>query len=203
MSRREYWELFTHKSNIDILGKDLHPSWSTANKNYSDHTEINKDALSLIKNRDRCLDFGIGLGRNYDYLTSIFSSVDGYDTYPMVEKLNSIKKATKGIFFSDPNILVSKKYDLVYEAVVFQHMDLPELQNILKIISFISDKLYITSRSYNDQDRDFRNNSGGTNVLDFILNTKLFTVDWIDSDLERARTLLTEEHYRVLLSSKR
>lgn len=119
IKRIDYWNYFAQKADKDHLAKDLNASWNATTQKYLTHSPIPEKWLRSIKDRNKCLDFGIGLGRNYDYLNEVFGEVIGYDIEVMLNRLSNLRPEIK----TNPNwnILRTMKFDFMYECTVFQH----------------------------------------------------------------------------------
>ena len=202
MNRLEYWNNITSTFPLDNLAKDLHESWDIETQSYTKHDAIPEEALKLIPGADRVLDFGVGLGRNYGYLNELFYRVHGYDLRGMIVKAIDLGYAEEFSLSCNWDEIKTFKYDLVYSSVCFQHLDIAELSSKLVDIADITEYLYINTRSYNDDGRDFKNQTGGENVLDFIMKTNLFEVLYCSIPTEEARLLKDETHFTVLFKTK-
>jgi hypothetical protein len=202
-SKRAYWNHITENLEINILAKDLHPAWDPDSRTYTSHSKINEEALTILKDNtsmELVLDFGTGLGRNHEYLKSLFKKVNGYDIPSMISRGAELE-IDIDLYSSDWEVLSKEKYDLVYECVCFQHVDIEELRSKLTDIASISKYLYINSRSYNDTNRNFSSATGGYNIAKTIIDLNLFSVEYADIDLDTAITLLDETHYQILFKS--
>lgn len=199
MKRLDYWHSFARSVNMDTLAKDLNYTWDASAQKYLTSSPVPEKWLSLINGRKKCLDFGTGLGRNYDYLSGIFQEVIGYDTSIMLDRLSILRPEVN----TNPNwsLLRSLRFDLVYECTVFQHMDLYILESNLKDISVMTPYLYSCSRSYNDDGRDFRNCKGGENVFAFIDSLNLFEVVKCSIPFDIAKSLNDESTVEILWRS--
>jgi hypothetical protein len=204
-TRRDYWNSFINSADTDTLGSDLHHSWDPDTNTFGIHTPIADEAMAILeKDCDfkLALDFGVGFGRNYGYLDSIFEETHGFDLEAMVLKSRTLGFTEPDKLIHDWSEIMQNRYDLVYECICFQHMDLPDLESKLQLISFSSKYLYIHARSYNDNGRDFVNETGGTNTLKLIKDLDVFDVVWSSIPLEEAESLYDETHVQALLKSK-
>lgn len=201
--QKEYWLNFADTANIDDLAKDLHGSWNKDKKSYANHSEIDSEALKIIKNSQtkNVLDFGVGMGRNAEYLSSIFENTYGYDTPPMIKNLSMARNSSEKLFSSWENT-ESRQYDLVFEATVMQHMPPQEVIHRLYSISYISPYLFSITRSYNDYLRDFQNAKRGVNMASLVASLDAFEPVYSSIPLEEAKKRMDETHYSVLYKSK-
>lgn len=196
----DYWNNFP-KEDIDVVAKDLHPSWDAENQSYKDITKIDDKALEIIgENRSRALDFGVGMGRNYPYLKSIFQEVHGFDTEIMISNIKKRELKTDLLTSNWNDVFYSGGYNLVYECTVFQHMPPQEVLHRLYFLSQISERLYMTTRVYNDFFRSA--GKGGVNMFKLVDSTNCFDLEYINIDLEKAKNLMDESHYAMLLKSR-
>lgn len=196
--RRNYWDSLTTQAEFNYLAKDLNPTWDPYTKRYKEHTIIQQEALDLIENKVSCIDFGMGLGRNLDYLKTLFSTVIGYDTKAMVDRFKQYRSDSVTFSWDEA---IALKPDLVYECTVFQHMDISDLTNKLQTISKSSTYLYSRTRVYNDVYRDFANGTGGLNIYQYIKDTTTLTPVWCSISLDDAEHLMDETHYDILYRS--
>jgi hypothetical protein len=195
----DYWEEFSKKDK-DTVAKDLHPSWDASKQSYKEITEFHLEALEIIKRGStfRALDFGIGMGRNYDYLKSVFKEVYGFDKEVM---LNNLRKTNKKIdlLTSDWDSLMTNRFDLIFECVVFQHIPPQEVLYRLFCLSKRTTYLYSVTRSYND----FCKMAGfGVNMFKLIDSTNLFKLVYTSSPIEEIREHMDEKHYHMLFKVK-
>ena len=93
---------------------------------------------------ESALDFGCGVGRLCEMLREASKLVDGYDLPKIIEFTKS--KQTYDRLFSDWSEVSGRKYDFIFAAQVFQHMDSEELSGRLRDMKQMTDRLYVTSR---------------------------------------------------------
>jgi SAM-dependent methyltransferase len=201
----KYWNEFP-KQNLNIVAKDLNPSWDESLQKYKDHTEIIETSLQILKSNtsmNKVLDFGCGMGRNLNYLKTISRYVFGFDTEIMISNLK--KTSNNEYNFETFNFDDLNKYaplDLIYECTVFQHMPPQEVLFRLMQMKHITKYIYLTTRCYNDMFRDFKNKTGGVNLLKLIDSLNCFEVVDINIDKNEAMSLMDETHYSMLLKVK-
>lgn len=200
----DYWKEFP-KQDLNIVAKDLNPSWDESLQKYTEHTEIIESSLKILTSNgaiNKILDFGAGMGRNSNYLKNISKYVFAFDTEIMISNL----KKTSNIYdFETFNFEELNKYapfDLIYECTVFQHMPPQEVLFRLMQMKFITKYIYMTTRCYNDMFRDFKNKKGGVNILKLISSLNCFEVIDINIEKEKAESLMDETHYSMLLKVK-
>lgn len=202
--QKNYWLDFANDSDKNILSKDLHGSWNTVTQNYDELTTIEDKHLDvLIKNTsmDSVLDFGVGMGRNFPYLKTLFKNVHGFDTEPMIGNLKQRDGFGENLYF-DWSEATQRKYDLVYESVVMQHIPPQEVIHRLYQISTISKYFVSWTRSYNDYLRNFQHKKFGVNIASLISSLDAFEVIECSVDLDVAKKLMNETHYKILYKSK-
>lgn len=197
----DYWKNFP-KNNLDIVAKDLHPSWDKDTQSYTEITTLHPEPLEIFKKNKftKVLDFGIGMGRNSDYLNTLFEEVYGFDTEIMINNLKNYKNKNLPFLFTDWNELMKFNFDVVYECTVFQHMPPQEVLHRLLCISQKTKYLYSITRSYNDFFR--MGNSGGINMFKLIDSTNLFDVAYCSIPIEDAKNEMSELHYHTLFKVK-
>jgi hypothetical protein len=93
-------------------------------------------------------------------------------------------------------------FDLIYECTVFQHMPPQEVLFRLMQMKFITKYIYMTTRCYNDMFRDFKNETGGVNILKLVDSLNCFELIDISIEKEKALSLMDETHYSMLLRVK-
>ena len=199
--QHDYWQTFP-KGDKDTVAKDLHPSWDATTQSYKEITYIHPAALEIIKSGPtfRALDFGIGMGRNYDYLKTVFQEVYSFDTEIMVKNIQATGKNIDVLTANWRDILANR-YNVVFECTVFQHMPPQEVLHRLMCIAQTSPYLYSITRSYNDF---FRNGSfGGVNMFKLVEATNLFDVAYCSIPIEEAQKSMDERHFHVLWQTKK
>ena len=77
------------------------------------------------------LDFGCGLGRNFPYLKTIASRVEGYDLPPMIERCRALATEQVSALTSDWADARTRRYALVFASLVLQHIDTGECRRYL------------------------------------------------------------------------
>lgn len=202
--QKDYWLNFASDSDKNVLSKDLHRSWNVATQTYDEFTTIEDKHLDILRKNtsmDSVLDFGVGMGRNVPYLKTHFKNVYGFDTEPMIKNLKQRDGFDKNLYF-DWNDVASKKYDLVYESVVMQHIPPQEVIYRLYQISTVSKYFVSWTRSYNDFLRNFKIQRFGVNIAGLISSLDAFEMVDCSIDLNSAKRLMDETHYKILYKSK-
>ena len=204
--QRTYWQNFTSKANVDVLAADLNPTWDEKTQEYKTQTNIDTESLDIIKSNtdlNYVVDFGAGMGRNFNVLKQHFKHVFAYDTIEMCARLNARNINYDRIIHKWEDIREIAKngqgLDLIYECTVFQHMPPQDLLHKLISGSYLSKYLYVNTRSYNDMFRI--NNQGGVNMLKLIESVHSWDIKNISEDITSAGKLMDETHYSMLLKS--
>ena len=167
INQKEYWLNFAQTAQKDDLCKDLHGSWDEEKQEYTNHAPIPEECVQILKSETsmtNVLDFGVGMGRNSNYLKSLYKNYLGYDTPPMLKNLTERKVLSPNEFLYKFEEIEKLKLDLVYESVVMQHMPPQEVIYVLNRISHNSPYLFSCTRSYNDYLRDFQKEKYGVNM---------------------------------------
>ncbi|MBM3453585.1 MAG: class I SAM-dependent methyltransferase [Bacteroidetes bacterium] len=202
--QKDYWLNFASDSDKNVLSKDLHSSWNIVTQTYDEYTTIEDKHIDILKQNtqmESVLDFGVGMGRNVPYLKQVFKNVYGFDTEPMIKNLKQREGFDKNLYF-DWNEASQRKYDLVYESVVMQHIPPQEVIYRLYQISLISKYFVSWTRCYNDFLRDFRAQKFGVNVASLISSLDAFEIVDCSIDLNTAKQSMNETHYKILYKSK-
>jgi hypothetical protein len=202
--QKEYWLNFAASEDKDAVSIDLHGSWQKDEKKYKDHSIIDQPALEILQantEMSAVLDFGIGMGRNSEYLATQFKEVFGYDTPPMIENLGKFRGSFSNIT-SNWDDAQKIRYSLVLDSTVMQHMPPQEVVHRLYCISYMSPYLFSITRSYNDFLRDFQNQKRGVNMASLVDSLDAFEPVWSSEPLEKMKKKFDETHYSVLYKSK-
>jgi hypothetical protein len=197
--QKDYWVSFADMQQKDKLSRDLHGSWDKESQSYSEVTTIPEEFLEVISSdtkKNLALDFGVGMGRNYDYLDSNFSEVWGFDTPQMIRRLKEHKKNVN--VSSNLDSIFSRNYDLVYESVSMQHMPPQEVILYLNEISRKAKYFFSWTRCYNDYLRNFESMTGGVNMLRLVSSLNVFDLLECSISPREAASKMDETHYSAL-----
>ena len=97
----------------------------------------------------RSLDFGCGVGRNFPLLRSFSNVVEGYDLPGMIEMCK--REATADYLESDWSQVKSRRYDVIFASLVFQHI-LPEtLAEYLRDMATMTRYVLVAGRTTFDE----------------------------------------------------
>jgi hypothetical protein len=96
------------------------------------------------------LDFGCGLGRNFPYLKSIASRVEGYDLPPMIERCRALAAEQVSDLTSDWPQVRTRRYSLVFASLVLQHIDTDECRHYLADFARMTPHVYLLTRTRTD-----------------------------------------------------
>lgn len=106
--------------------------------------------LPLSESIESVLDFGCGLGRNFPYLKTIASRVEGFDLPPMVERCRTLGTEPVSRLSSDWSEVRSRRYDLIFASLVLQHVDTGECRRYLADFASMAPHVYLLTRTRTD-----------------------------------------------------
>jgi hypothetical protein len=165
--------------------------------------------ITLPSPIESVLDFGCGLGRNFPYLKTIASRVDGYDLPPMIERCRALAAEPVSGLTSDWADARTRRYALVFASLVLQHIDTGECRQYLADFARMAPHVYVLTRTHTDF---------GAAMLDLVAESGLYitgTCRMVDHDsathqlriigersFEEARTSPDDVHYEMLLRSE-
>ena len=165
--------------------------------------------ITLPAPLESVLDFGCGLGRNFPYLKTIASRVEGYDLPPMIERCRALATEKVGDLISDWEEGRTRGYDLLFASLVLQHIDTDECRRYLADFARMAPHVYLLTRARSDF---------GAVMLDLIAESDLYDTDTcriVDHDpvthqlrvigdlrFEDARRSTDDVHYETLLRSR-
>lgn len=165
--------------------------------------------IALPSPLDRVLDFGCGLGRNFPYLNTIARSVSGFDLPPMIARCRALPAQPVDLLSDDWALVSSGRFDLIYAALVLQHVEPDAARSYVGDFARLSPGVYLLTRV----ESDF-----GENVLELFASSGLFDggecVE-VEHDpathqlraigrapFDEVRQLPSGGHYEVLLRSR-
>lgn len=96
------------------------------------------------------LDFGCGLGRNFPYLKTVASRVEGYDLPPMIERCRALATEQVSDLTSDWVDARTRRYALVFASLVLQHIDTAECRRYLADFARMAPHVYLLTRTRTD-----------------------------------------------------
>ena len=156
------------------------------------------------------LDFGCGLGRNFPYLKTIATRVEGYDLPPMIERCRALATEKVDNLLSDWEDGRTRRYDLVFASLVLQHIDTDECRRYLADFAHMAPDVYLLTRTRTDF---------GAVMLDLVSESDLYDTAMcriVDHDpvthqlrvlgdvsFENARCSSADVHYETLLRSRK
>jgi len=114
---------------------------------------------------DRVLDFGCGLGRNFPYLKTVSRHITAFDLPPMIARCRTIAGGAADVLTDDWNHVRHDRFDVIFAALVLQHIEPPTVQSYLEDFARMAPAVYLLTRV----DNDF-----GPNVLDLVARTGMF-----------------------------
>jgi SAM-dependent methyltransferase len=164
--------------------------------------------LALPSPIDAVLDFGCGLGRNFPYLKTIARRVAGFDLPPMIERCRALATERVDRLADDWTEVTASRFDLVFSALVLQHIETEACRDYLADFARIAPAVYVLTRAGNDF---------GASVLDLIAEAGAFDAGpcvEVEHDagthqlrilgrktLEEARRADASGHYEIVLRS--
>jgi SAM-dependent methyltransferase len=164
--------------------------------------------IALPAPLERVLDFGCGLGRNFPYLKTIASRVEGYDLPAMIERCRGLATEKVGDLISDWADGRTRRYDLVFASLVLQHIDTDECRRYLADFTRMAPHVYLLTRTRTDFNAvmlDLVAESGlralgACRMVDHDPITHQLRVIG-DRSFEESRSSTEDVHYELLLQS--
>ena len=168
------WSSLARSADLDELREHILTGFK-AGKPFTPYAPT----LALPSPLRQILDFGCGLGRNFPYLTSVADRVVGFDLPAMIARCRALfAQQSKGLAVpssenleprvrleDDWSALTTDRFDLVYAALVLQHVEIEACRAFLTDFARMAPVVYLLTRS----DGDF-----GANVLDLVDETGAF-----------------------------
>ena len=155
---------------------------------------------------DAVLDFGCGLGRNFPYLKTVATRVEGYDLPPMIERCRALAPERVDHLSGDWVDVRTRRYGLVFASLVLQHIDTGECRRYLADFAAMAPHVYLLTRTRTDF---------GAVMLQLVADSGLYptgTCRIVDHDpathqlrvvgdrsFEEARQSPDDVHYEMLL----
>ncbi|MGA8261005.1 MAG: alkaline phosphatase family protein [Arenicellales bacterium] len=140
------------------------------------------------------LDFGCGIGRNFQALRTVSDELVAFDLPEMVDACRRYASCDGVILQSDWSQVETRRFDVVVATLVFQHMERPLVLGVLRALARICDFLYVTTRVWAD-------GKGHPNVLALIDESGKF--EYVKGTHSKAEALSmeypSEVHTDILL----
>jgi trans-aconitate methyltransferase len=164
--------------------------------------------VSLPAPLESVLDFGCGLGRNFPYLRTIASRVEGFDLPPMIARCRALATEQVSRLSSDWADVRTRRYDLIFAALVLQHIETEDCRRYLADFAAMAPHLYLLTRARTDFDAA---------MLELVAQSGVYdaTICWIvdhnfvthqlrvigEKPFEAARRSPDDLHYELVLRS--
>jgi SAM-dependent methyltransferase len=162
MTGQAEWESIAATSDADELRERIFTGYKTG-KPFTPYVPT----LQLPEPLDSVLDFGCGVGRNFPYLNSEARQVAGFDLEPMIARCRVLATENVDVLTSDWEDVSRRRFDLVFAALVLQHIDTDTCRAYLADFARMAPTTYILTRLQSDF---------GANVLGLVAESGLFEV---------------------------
>jgi SAM-dependent methyltransferase len=155
------------------------------------------------------LDFGCGLGRNFPYLKSVGDRVVGFDLPEMIARCRAAGPVAADALSSDWPAVRAMRFDLVFAALVLQHLPEDACREALEDFARMAPATYLLARGQGDF---------GFSALDLAARSALFDAGEcrvVDHDpathqlrvlatvaFDAARSSDDDRHFEVVLHSR-
>jgi predicted TPR repeat methyltransferase len=164
--------------------------------------------ISLPASIESVLDFGCGLGRNFPYLKTIATRVEGFDLPLMIERCRALGAEQGSRLSSDWMDVGTRRYDLVFASLVLQHIETDECRRYLADFAGLAPCVYLLTRTRTDFDavmlelvaESRRYHTSTCRVVDHDPETHQLRII-ADRTFDAARESPDDVHYEVLLRS--
>lgn len=124
--------------------------------------------IELPSSLDWVLDFGCGVGRNFPYLKTVARHVAGFDLPPMIERCRALAADAVELLSDDWPMLSSRRFDMVFAALVLQHVEPEPCRRYLEDFAKMAPLTYLLTRLQSDF---------GENVLRIVADSGLFDIE--------------------------
>ena len=167
---RDRWRKIAQQDDLDDVRERI-LTGAGHGRPFTEHTLT----IELPASLSSVLDFGCGLGRNFDLLKSRSESVTGYDLDAMIDRCRALPVAAGVELSSDWPALASRRFDLVFSTLVLQHVDPDECRQVIHDFSLMAPWFYLATRTRNDF---------GPSIPELILDSECFEdAEWIVNDI--------------------
>lgn len=177
-------------ANKDTAGDLILTGYVGELKDMPVYEDVMSLAKGLVGSNQYALDFGCGVGRNTVDLAKTYEKVIGFDLPSMISLVPEENKLINIAYESDWFKVKKIKFDVVLASLVFQHIDDTELEDYLKDLCLIAEKLVLHSRTWIDHT--------STEVLSIV--EKYFTIDSIEYTKDPNNPI--HDHFIAVLNRK-
>ena len=160
MPGRDDWSSLAQTADADELREHILTGFKSG-KPFTPYVPT----IALPRGIGAVLDFGCGVGRNFPYLKTIARSVAGFDLPPMIARCRALAAEPVDHLSDDWAETRTRRFDLVFAALVLQHVETEACRTYLTDFARMAPTLYLLTRI----DSDF-----GANVLELAAATALF-----------------------------
>jgi 2-polyprenyl-3-methyl-5-hydroxy-6-metoxy-1,4-benzoquinol methylase len=148
------------------------------------------EVKSLFGSGFVALDFGCGVGRNSVELSKTYDHVVAFDLPSMIDLVPEENKLSNIEYTTSWDLVKGFKFGTVLASLVFQHIEDSELEEYLKDLSQIADRLVLHSRTWIDH--------SASQVLPIV--EKYFIIDTIEYSRDPNNPI--DDHFIATLNKR-
>ncbi len=157
---RDHWLAVAGSANADDLREHILTGYK-AGKPFTPY----RPTFALPSPIGTVLDFGCGVGRSFSFLRTIAEHVTGFDLPPMIERCRELAVEPVDVLADDWNDVRPRRFDLIFTALVLQHIEPAICRAYLEDFAAMSPAVYLLTRATSDFD---------TSVFRLVAGTGLF-----------------------------